>query len=1083
MLRPAAAVVLLLAVGAGAHAASSGPVQLGPDGSSVWVVNPDTGTVTWIDPVSATPTGEVQVGRYPRTLAVTAQAVYVANQGDDSITQLAPDGSIIRTCGMDCGIGFGCAPYGVVAAAGGDELYVSCEGTSRLLVLGADLALRRGVTLGWPEARALAVGPDGLVYVTHYVTKEPNNDGHVSVVDPSTGTITGVLAIKPDVTTCETLGSGQGVANLLSAIAVLPGTPPQLWVGGTLHNSFRKGLFERSEYFKGKPGIGLFPDLTFAANPGEGVPAHRNIYKPALHDIARSAIWKIDLGSGDPVVRLDLVGGATVNGIDFSPARDTAYAVDLIANAFYVFSTGRGAPGNAATLFGPVSAFGTGGADPTKPCTGDAQALAAEDPYILVPQARLVTTGGMDPLDDAAHLPVETGVEWTLATDRMRGVPDGVGTTPIGVVLSADGHEAYVANYLARNVAIVHATAEGFGCLGAPATACSTRLGCPGGADCMPLVRAVVRSTARHPLSDDDVLPAEILDGKILFTTSARDARADVPIPSFNHLVRDVSLEGEVTSTARDGASLSCTSCHADFGGNDGRTWDFAQFGSSLRNTMDLRGRASFAPGRCDSPAGLTCTTDAECKAGGPGARCLANPDFTPAYIADDKKADFLNPMGSTHWNGDRDEVEDFEFTFRGLLGASDCDGNEFSVEKCFGGLVMRSFIAGFDPQHDDVQRDLSPEPNRHRGPRLDHVADYVYSLTEFVRNPNLGSDGASPSPAAARGRLLFNDPVVQCGFCHNSTLGPMQQFTDKKPNSAFDPKQIPKADDNSPFLRHDVGTTNLFDTANPFSIASDSGGLLGFTLFQDKQNNIPGTRKTLNEYITPVMNDIWSTPPFLHDGSAPTLLDVVRPCTSRFDQCNNQAGLGRNVDRQHGDTRFLSARQLNDLVAFEKAPHGPIGEVHAVTGAVLDSGLKLQVRFGRQTGRDSLTLAGAASVAQQTINPSHAPVVVSVGTPAGEEMAVVERTIPATLLKANKAGTSLRFSDARGKRVAGVRQLLLKLKHGRLNVRLVAAGLDLSPLRVAVPDYTLGVEIGELSVAVTRRFKTSRKGTVVKGP
>src|SRR6185369_13014951 len=109
-----------------------------------------------------------------------------------------------------------------------------------------------------------------------------------------------------------------------------------------------------------------------------------------------------------------------------------------------------------------------------------------------------------------------------------------------------------------------------------------------------------------------------------------------------------------------------------------------------------------------------------------------------------------------------------------------------------------------------------------------------------------------------------------------------------------------------------------------PFRIASDEDGLLGFTLFQNEQNQIPGNRNTLNQYLTPVLNDVWNTAPYLHDGIAPTLLDVVRPCTSQQEECE-VFGKGRNVDDLHGSTSFLSARQLNDLVAYQKAPHGPL--------------------------------------------------------------------------------------------------------------------------------------------------------------
>ena len=41
---------------------------------------------------------------------------------------------------------------------------------------------------------------------------------------------------------------------------------------------------------------------------------------------------------------------------------------------------------------------------------------------------------------------------------------------------------------------------------------------------------------------------------------------------------------------------LSCASCHND-GGQDGRIWDFAQFGEGLRNTIELRGHGGTAQG------------------------------------------------------------------------------------------------------------------------------------------------------------------------------------------------------------------------------------------------------------------------------------------------------------------------------------------------------------------------------------------------------------------------------------------------------------------------------------------------------
>src|SRR5262249_10807642 len=150
-------------------------------------------------------------------------------------TRLAPDGSGASTTPL----AFGCAPYAVVAS--GSQVFVTCQNPSQLLVLDANLNLVRTVTFSWPEARAIAVAANGKVYVTHYITKEPNHPGHGSEVAPASGTVMRTLNIDPDFATCETLGSGQGVANLLNSIAMVPGGG--LWVGGTLHNSLRKGLF------------------------------------------------------------------------------------------------------------------------------------------------------------------------------------------------------------------------------------------------------------------------------------------------------------------------------------------------------------------------------------------------------------------------------------------------------------------------------------------------------------------------------------------------------------------------------------------------------------------------------------------------------------------------------------------------------------------------------------------------------------------------------------------------------------------------------------------------------------------------
>jgi mono/diheme cytochrome c family protein len=508
-------------------------------------------------------------------------------------------------------------------------------------------------------------------------------------------------------------------------------------------------------------------------------------------------------------------------------------------------------------------------------------------------------------------------------------IPDGVGTYPIGLAVSRDGEHVYTANFFSRNVTVVSATE--FVCRNNLELSCQQDADCPS-RKCQVVVESVIPSTTQDPM------PPEILDGKILFNVAARDASVandfglGNPLPPENFDRPDV-LEppGEVVSTSHDGTYFSCGGCHPE-AGFDGRSWDFSQFGASLRNTMSLIGRASFAPGTCANRPQQECVADSDCGEGLPLGTCLPDPDFVPVWnpavaAASDR---FFNPMGTIHWNGDRDEVEDFENTVRSLMGSGDCEGSEEIVEKCFGGLIMRN--STLEPV--DVNGDLA-SPNRGLGPRLNHLADYVYSVSTFIRNPNTDEDGEPLFSAAGRGLEIFNDPVVACAGCHFGPSHDNQQFTDKaRENPNFDPAQ--SADSrNNPFLRHDVGTSNAFDEVDPQVIA------VAEDVYHNRPNAgnpddiiMPGSRAPLRAYLTPVLNDVWFTAPYLHDGSASTLHDVVRACDSAAEECCNPAlndctgkNTGRNIDDQHGVTSHLTPAQLEDLVAFLEAPHGPVSD------------------------------------------------------------------------------------------------------------------------------------------------------------
>lgn len=192
---------------------------------------------------------------------------------------------------------------------------------------------------------------------------------------------------------------------------------------------------------------------------------------------------------------------------------------------------------------------------------------------------------------------------------------------------------------------------------------------------------------------------------------------------------------------------MACAACH-NAGGQDGRVWDFTQFGEGMRNTIGLEGR-------------------------GQG-------------------------HGRVHWTANFDEVQDFEGQIRGFtLGL---------------GLMADADFAGTADPLGASKAGFSAD--------LDALAAYVASLTEAGRSPGRQADGMLTADAAA-GAIVFLDSG--CRTCHGG--------------AAFS--------DSADGLRHDVGTLK------PTSGAA--GGI-----------------------DTPTLRGLWTTGPYLHDGSAATLADAV---------------------------------------------------------------------------------------------------------------------------------------------------------------------------------------------------------------
>ncbi|WP_437278624.1 PKD domain-containing protein [Sorangium sp. So ce375] len=143
--------------------------------------------------------------------------------------------------------------------------------------------------------------------------------------------------------------------------------------------------------------------------------------------------------------------------------------------------------------------------------------------------------------------------------------------------------------------------------------------------------------------------------------------------------------------------------------------------------------------------------------------------------------------------------------------------------------------------------------------PELDAMAAFLGSLDTHHPSPFRNADGSLTEDGVA-GRAIFRR--LGCGFCHTG----------------------PDGTDSAGGKLHDVGT-----------VKASSGMRAGEPLFG---------------IDTPTLNGVWETAPYLHDGSAPTLRDVL---------------VTANAEDRHAFTSALSEAELAQLIAYVQQLDGTV--------------------------------------------------------------------------------------------------------------------------------------------------------------
>jgi hypothetical protein len=189
------------------------------DASSVYSLNPDSGTVTALDAQSLVKRWEVRVGREPRTLALGPDGrLWVTVQDEDRLVALnTADGSVSTTVSL----AYGSGPYGVVFSPDLTQGLLTLEHKSTLVRFNPTTGATTGTLALAGAVRGIAVNANSQeAYVTRF--KSLMTGGQLHKVNLVNMASSATIALQVDTTTVDDESRSRGVPNYLHQVVISP---------------------------------------------------------------------------------------------------------------------------------------------------------------------------------------------------------------------------------------------------------------------------------------------------------------------------------------------------------------------------------------------------------------------------------------------------------------------------------------------------------------------------------------------------------------------------------------------------------------------------------------------------------------------------------------------------------------------------------------------------------------------------------------------------------------------------------------------------------------------------------------------